>query len=314
MTYMDQYLPFEKPIIELEQRLDELKKISKENNLELSEEVPQLATKIEDLQKNIFHNLTPWQRVQLSRHSLRPHTSDYIEHIFDEFIELHGDRTCADDPAIIGGLARVDGLSLMVIGSEKGRSTKEKVFRNFGMPHPEGYRKAVRLMKLAERFNLPLVTFIDTPGAYPGMGAEERGQSEAIATSIETLVSLNVPTLSYIIGEGGSGGALALGVTDKIIMLEYSIYSVISPEGCAAILWNDQSAAEKAAEAMKITAREIEQLGFLDDVLQEPLGGAHRNPKLTVSILKKNMLRHLSETKFLKERRVEKYRRIGVPL
>ena len=311
---MDQYLPFEKPIIELEKRLDELRKISQENNIELSKEVPQLSVKIGELQKNIFHNLTPWQRVQLSRHSLRPHTSDYIEKIFDDFIELHGDRTFADDPAIIGGLARLDGCPLMVIGTQKGRSTKEKVFRNFGMPHPEGYRKATRLMKLAERFRLPLVTFIDTPGAYPGVSAEERGQSEAIATSIETIASLNVPTLSYIIGEGGIGGALALGVTDKIIMLEYSIYSVISPEGCAAILWNDQSAAEKAAEAMKITAQEIQQLGFLDDVLQEPLGGAHRNPELMTSILKKNMVRHLNETKFSKEKRVEKYRKIGVPL
>ncbi len=314
MTHMDQYLPFEKPIIELEKRLDELKKISQENNLGLSLEVPQLATKIEELQRNVFYNLTPWQRVQLSRHPSRPHTSDYIEQIFDEFIEIHGDRACADDPAIIGGLARCAGTSMMIIGTQKGRSTKEKVFRNFGMPNPEGYRKATRLMRLAERFHLPVVTFIDTPGAYPGIGAEERGQSEAIATAIETMADITVPTLSYIIGEGGSGGALALGVTDKIIMLEFSIYSVISPEGCAAILWNDQSAAENAARAMKITAREIEQLGFLDDVLEEPLGGAHRNSKLMASVVKKNMLRYLNEIKFSKEKRVEKYRKIGVPL
>jgi len=314
MTHMDQYLPFEKPILELEKRLGDLRKISQENNIELSQEVPQLANKIQDLQKNIFYNLTPWQRVQLSRHPLRPHVSDYIEKIFDDFIELHGDRAFSDDSALIGGLGKIEGKSIMLIGTQKGRSTKEKVFRNFGMPHPEGYRKAVRLMKLAERFNLPLITFIDTPGAYPGIGAEERGQSEAIATSIETIASLNVPTLSYIIGEGGSGGALALGVTDKIIMFEYSIYSVISPEGCAAILWNDQGAAENAARAMKITAREIEQLGFLDDVLEEPLGGAHRNPELMAAVLKKNIVQHLNEAGFSREKRLEKYRKIGVPL
>ncbi len=311
----DQYLPFEKPIIELETRLAALKEISDENSSEISKEIPLLQKKILELQKNVFTNLSTWQRVQLSRHPLRPHTSDYLELVFDDFIEFHGDRSFKDDPAIIGGLAKLGDRTLMVIGLQKGRSTKEKVFRNFGMPHPEGYRKALRLMKFAERFQVPLVTFVDTPGAYPGIGAEERGQAHAIASCIETMVSLDIPTLTYIIGEGGSGGALALGVADRIVMLEYSIYSVISPEGCAAILWNDQSAAEKAAEAMRVSAREVAQFGFIDEVLEEPLGGAHRSQKLMAKNLEKNILYHLSQiSNDSRHKRLEKYRKIGVPL
>ncbi|MBI2609505.1 MAG: acetyl-CoA carboxylase carboxyltransferase subunit alpha [Deltaproteobacteria bacterium] len=314
---MDQYLPFEKPIVELETKLKELESLSLENNIELKNEVPLLQAKITALRESIFGNLTTWQRVQLSRHPLRPHASDYIELIFKDFMEMHGDRTFREDPAIIGGPTKLNQQTVMVIGLQKGRSTKEKVFRNFGMPHPEGYRKAIRFMDFAERFDLPLITFIDTPGAYPGLGAEERGQSEAIASCIEKMASLNVPSIAYVIGEGGSGGALSLGVADRIFMLEYSIYSVISPEGCAAILWNDSLLASKAAEAMKVTADEVAKLGFIDDILKEPLGGAHRDVKTMAHIMKESMVKHLNEIKKLdnfKSLRIEKYKKIGVPL
>jgi acetyl-CoA carboxylase carboxyl transferase subunit alpha len=272
------YLDFEQPIAELQAKIDELRNVGSDNAINLDEEIQRLQAKMRQEIKSIFKNLTPWQISQLSRHPLRPYTLDYVESLFDEFHELHGDRAFADDHAIVGGLARFRGRALVFIGQQKGRDTKAKIFRNFGMPRPEGYRKALRLMNMAARFRLPLVTFIDTPGAYPGVGAEERGQSEAIARNLMVLSQLPVPIVCTIIGEGGSGGALAIGVGDRINMLEYSTYSVISPEGCASILWKDAANAEEAATALGITSESLKRLGLVDEVIGEPLGGAHKEP------------------------------------
>jgi acetyl-CoA carboxylase carboxyl transferase subunit alpha len=274
------YLDFEQPIAELQAKIDELRNVGSDNAINLDEEIQRLQAKMRQEIKTIFKNLTPWQISQLSRHPLRPYTLDYIEKIFDEFHELHGDRAFADDHAIVGGLARFRGRALVFIGQQKGRDTKAKIFRNFGMPRPEGYRKALRLMNMAARFRLPLVTFIDTPGAYPGVGAEERGQSEAIARNLQVLSRLPTPIICTIIGEGGSGGALAIAVGDRVNMLEYSTYSVISPEGCASILWKDAANAEEAATQLGITSESLKRLGLVDEVIEEPLGGAHKEPEL----------------------------------
>ena len=274
------YLDFEQPIAELQAKIDELRNVGSDNAINLDEEIQRLQIKMRQEIKTIFNNLTPWQISQLSRHPLRPYTLDYVEKIFDEFHELHGDRAYADDHAIVSGLARLRGRALVFIGQQKGRDTKAKIFRNFGMPRPEGYRKALRLMNMAARFRLPLVTFIDTPGAYPGVGAEERGQSEAIARNLQVLARLPTPIICTIIGEGGSGGALAIGVGDRVNMLEYSTYSVISPEGCASILWKDAANAEEAATALGITSGSLKRLGLVDEVIEEPLGGAHKEPEL----------------------------------
>jgi acetyl-CoA carboxylase carboxyl transferase subunit alpha len=271
------HLDFEQPIAELQAKIDELRNVGSDNAINLDEEIQRLQSKMRQKLTNIFKDLTPWQITQLSRHPLRPYTLDYVDYLFDEFHELHGDRAFADDHAIVGGLARFRGRAIMLIGQQKGRDTKAKVFRNFGMVRPEGYRKALRLMKMAERFRLPLITFIDTPGAYPGVGAEERGQSEAIATNLKYMSRLPVPVICTVIGEGGSGGALAIGVGDRVNMLQYSTYSVISPEGCASILWNDAALAKDAASALGITSDRLLQLGLIDEVIPEPLGGAHKD-------------------------------------
>ena len=272
------YLDFEQPIAELQAKIDELKNVGSDNAMNLDEEIQRLQSKMRTKIKSIFKDLTPWQISQLSRHPLRPYTLDYVERIFDEFHELHGDRSFADDHAIVGGLARFRGRSVVFIGQQKGRDTKAKIFRNFGMPRPEGYRKSMRLMNLAARFRLPLLTFIDTPGAYPGVGAEERGQSEAIARNLQRMSRLPVPIVCTVIGEGGSGGALAIGVGDRVNILEYSTYSVISPEGCASILWKDAANAEEAATALGITSQSLKKLGLVDEIIPEPLGGAHKEP------------------------------------
>ena len=273
------YLDFEQPIAELQAKIDELRNVGSDNALNLDEEIQRLQAKMRQKLTSVFKDLTAWQISQLSRHPLRPYTLDYVDYLFDEFHELHGDRTFADDPAVVGGLARFRDRAVMVIGQQKGRDTKAKVFRNFGMPRPEGYRKALRLMKMAERFRLPVLTFIDTPGAYPGVGAEERGQSEAIATNLKYMARLPVPVICTVIGEGGSGGALAIGVGDRVNMLQYSTYSVISPEGCASILWKDAALKEEAAASLGITSDRLLQLGLVDEVIPEPLGGAHKDPE-----------------------------------
>jgi len=277
------YLEFEQPIAELQAKIDELRNVGSDNAINLDEEIQRLQSKMRQKLTSIFKDLTPWQISQLSRHPLRPYTLDYIDFLFDEFHELHGDRAFADDHAIVGGLASFRGRGIVVIGQQKGRDTKAKVFRNFGMARPEGYRKALRLMKMAERFRLPVITFIDTPGAYPGVGAEERGQSEAIATNLKYMSRLPVPIICTVIGEGGSGGALAIGVGDRVNMLQYSTYSVISPEGCASILWNDAALAKDAASALGITSDRLLQLGLVDEVIPEPLGGAHKDPEVVAS-------------------------------
>ncbi|UCC15614.1 MAG: acetyl-CoA carboxylase carboxyltransferase subunit alpha [Gammaproteobacteria bacterium] len=287
------FLDFERPIAELEAKIDELRFVGDDSVVNLTEEIARLRSKSESLTRSIFSNLSAWQIAQLARHPQRPHTSDYIERIFTNFEELHGDRVYADDPAVIGGLARLEGQPVVVIGHEKGRDTKAKVKHNFGMPKPEGYRKALRLMELAARFRLPVITLIDTPGAYPGVGAEERGQSEAIARNLARMSELRTPVVSAVIGEGGSGGALAIGVADRLVMLQYSIYSVISPEGCASILWKSADRAEDAAEAMGITADRLRQLELVDEVLKEPLGGAHRDIDAMAQVLKNALIAHL---------------------
>jgi len=289
------YLDFEQPIAELQAKIDELRNVGSDNAINLDEEIQRLQGKMRQKIESIFSNLTPWQVSQLSRHPLRPYTLDYIEKIFDEFHELHGDRAFADDHAIVGGLARFRQRPIVFIGQQKGRDTKAKVFRNFGMPRPEGYRKALRLMQMAKRFRLPLVTFIDTPGAYPGVGAEERGQSEAIARNLEVMSRLPVPIVCTIIGEGGSGGALAIGVGDRVNMLEYSTYSVISPEGCASILWKDAGNAEEAATALGITSGRLKSLGLIDEVIPEPLGGAHKAPDEVASRIADCLEKQLNE-------------------
>lgn len=291
------FLDFEQPIAVLEAKIEELRHVEFDNKINISDALEQLEKQSESLTESIFANLSDWQISQLSRHSGRPYTLDYIDLMFTDFHELHGDRAYADDPAIICGLAKLDSEPVVIIGHQKGRDTKEKIYRNFGMPRPEGYRKALRVMKLAERFKLPIICLIDTPGAYPGIDAEERGQSEAIARNLFEMAKLKTPIICTIIGEGGSGGALAIGVGDRLIMLEYSTYSVISPEGCASILWKSAEKSQLAAEAMGITADRIREQGFLDEMVREPLGGAHRNFKTTAENLKEAFLRHLGELK-----------------
>ena len=289
------FLDFEQPIAELEAKIEELRYVGDDSEININEEVARLKAKSESLTKNIFAKLSPWQIARVARHESRPYTQDYLSIIAPDFQELHGDRMYADDPAIIGGVGRIDGHAVMFIGHQKGRDTKERVRRNYGMPKPEGYRKAQRLMRMAEKFSMPVVTFIDTPGAYPGVGAEERGQSEAIAYSLYLMAGLRTPIISVVIGEGGSGGALAIGVGDRLLMLQYSIYSVISPEGCASILWKSAERAEDAAEAMRITATQLNEFDLVDEVLQEPLGGAHRNPKEAAEIIRNALLKNLDE-------------------
>jgi acetyl-CoA carboxylase carboxyl transferase subunit alpha len=272
-----EFLDFEQPIVELEVKIEELRYVGTDADVNLSEEIQRLQAKCKTLTESIFSNLTPWQIAQLARHPRRPYTLDYVQGLITDFQELHGDRAFADDPAIVGGVGRFESQPIVVIGHQKGRDTREKIRRNFGMPRPEGYRKALRLMRMAERFRLPVLTFIDTPGAYPGVGAEERGQSEAIARNLQVMAALKVPVICTVIGEGGSGGALAIGVGDYLAMLEYSIYSVISPEGCASILWRSADKASEAAASMGITAQRSKELKLIDEVISEPLGGAHRN-------------------------------------
>ena len=306
------YLDFEQPIAELQAKIDELKNVGSDNAINLDEEIQRLQAKMRQKIKGIFKDLTPWQVSQLSRHPQRPYTLDYVEKIFDEFHELHGDRAFADDHAIVGGLALFRGRSLMFIGQQKGRDTKAKVFRNFGMSRPEGYRKALRLMNMAARFRLPLITFIDTPGAYPGVGAEERGQSEAIAKSLQVMSRLPVPIVCTIIGEGGSGGALAIGIGDRVNILEYSTYSVISPEGCASILWKDAANAEEAATALGITSTRLKSLGLVDQVIPEPLGGAHKEPDVVAQHIGDCLEKQLDELENLTTDQLleERYKRL----
>ncbi len=306
------YLDFEQPVADLEAKIEELKRVGFDNEINISEEIARLEEKSRKLTESIFSSLSAWQISQLSRHPLRPYTLDYIDLIFTDFHELHGDRTFADDPAIVGGLARLEGRPVMVIGQQKGRDTKEKIHRNFGMPRPEGYRKAMRLMQMAERFRLPVLTFIDTPGAYPGIDAEERGQSEAIARNLFVMAQLKTPIICTVIGEGGSGGALAIGVGDRLLMLEYSTYSVISPEGCASILWKSADKAELAAEAMGITSDRLEELGLIDEIIPEPLGGAHRDKRKAAANIKEALLKHLDqlEKRPLQKLMDERYQRL----
>ncbi|RNC67379.1 MAG: acetyl-CoA carboxylase carboxyltransferase subunit alpha [Desulfuromonadales bacterium] len=308
-------LEFEKPVVELEKKIMEIAEIAGDN-AELSGQVRKLEDKVETMREVIFANLSRSQTVQVARHIDRPFTLDYLNTIFTDFVELHGDRLFGDDHAIVGGPARFDGEPVMVIGHQKGRDTKEKVYRNFGMPNPEGYRKALRLMEMAERFRLPIVTFVDTPGAFPGIGAEERGQAEAIARNLREMAALTVPIVVVITGEGGSGGALAIAVGDRVLMLEYSIYAVISPEGCAAILWSDGTKGAQAAEALKLTAKDLKELDVIDEIVREPLGGAHRDHQAMAKNLHDAIARHLKELKELPpdqlvEERYQKFRKMS---
>lgn len=304
------YMEFEKPIAELEKKIEELRALGAGD---LSTEIDALESKVEEKRQEIFNNLTRWQKAQVARHINRPFTLDYIKYLFTDFNELHGDRNFGDDHAIVGGLARFDGQPVMVVGHQKGRDTKEKVFRNFGMPNPEGYRKALRLFQMAEQFNLPIITFVDTPGAYPGIGAEERGQAEAIARNLREMASLTVPIIVCITGEGGSGGALAIAVGNRVLMLEHSVYAVISPEGCAAILWSDGTKGQQAAEALKPAAQDIIELGVIDEIIHEPVGGAHRDHEATAQAMGSAIRQHLAELKAmtpeqLVEDRYQKFR------
>lgn len=311
------YLDFEKPLIELEREIEHLKRLSKEKQIHSDGQIRNLEEKLHRLQREMFSNLTPWQVIQLARHIDRPKLSHYIQFMFQNFIELHGDRNYGDDPAIMGGISKFNGRSIVLIGHQKGADAKEMVYRNFGMAHPEGYRKALRLMKMAETFKKPIITMIDTQGAFPGVGAEERGQAEAIARNLKVMMTLRTPVIAIVIGEGGSGGALAIGVGDRILMLEYSIYSVISPEGCAAILWKDgEKGKVVAAESLKLTANDLSRLGVIDEIVKEPLGGAHRDPEQMVQSLKEVVERHLRETEnteieTLLTKRYEKFRKMG---
>ncbi len=311
------FLDFEQPIAELEAKIDELRYVGNDNELNINDEIARLQSKSRELTQSIFSNLTAWQISQLSRHPQRPYTLDYIERVFSDFEELHGDRTFADDKAIVGGLARLDGMPVMIIGHQKGRDTKEKIARNFGMPRPEGYRKALRLMKLAETFKLPLLTFIDTPGAYPGVDAEERGQSEAIARNLFEMMRLKTPIICTVIGEGGSGGALAIGVGDRVNMLQYGTYSVISPEGCASILWKSAEKAPEAAEAMGLTAHRLLELGLIEHIVPEPLGGAHRDYEAMAQHLRQSLRENLQILREqplheLLENRYQRFMRFGI--
>lgn len=310
------FLDFESSISELDKKVDELRFVQDDSAVDISEEISRLEAKSQGLIKDVYSKLTPWQIAQVARHPQRPYTLDYIQHIFSDFEELHGDRTFSDDPAIVGGVARFNGQSCVVIGHQKGRDTKEKIYRNFGMPRPEGYRKALRLMRLAEKFRLPVFTFVDTPGAYPGIDAEERGQSEAIGRNLYVMAELNVPLISTIIGEGGSGGALAIAVGDAMLMMQHSTYSVISPEGCASILWKSAAKAGEAAEIMGITAARLKSLGLVDRIVSEPLGGAHRDHRQAAQNLRRALqesLRAVSELSAaeLIERRLERVMSYG---
>ncbi|MCK5739344.1 acetyl-CoA carboxylase carboxyltransferase subunit alpha [bacterium] len=309
-------LEFEKPIYELENKIQELKNYSALENIEVSDEIHRLEQKVEKLKNEIFSRLTRMQRVQVAKHPKRPYTLDYISRIVTEWIELHGDRAFRDDPAIVSGIGRIEGHSVVIIGHQKGRDTKQKLYRNFGMPHPEGYRKALRLMKFAAKFNKPIITIIDTPGAYPGLGAEERGQAEAIARNLFEMSRLPVPVICVVIGEGASGGALGIGVGDRILMMENTWYSVISPEGCAAILWRDATKADLAAEAMRIVPEDLREMDIVDEIISEPLGGAHRDYDSSAENLKRAILKHVIELSQLDpeeliEQRLEKFSRIG---
>ncbi len=316
---MDQLtlLPFEKPLRELEIQLSQLRELSATNNVDMSDEISAIESKLQGTLREIYSNLTPWQKVQIARHPKRPYALDYIGAVFEDFQELHGDRRFKDDRAIVGGTAFLDGKPVMVIGQQKGRNTRENLLRNFGSPNPEGYRKALRLMEMAQKFRLPIITLIDTPGAYPGIGAEERHVAEAIAVNIREMSLLEVPIVTVILGEGGSGGALGMGLSDRVLIFENAYYSVISPEGCAAILWKDRAKAADAAEALKLDARELLQYGIVDEVLQEPLGGNHRQPEKAFESLKQGVQKHLKDlqklsTSSLIEKRYEKYRKMGV--
>ncbi|MCA6217446.1 acetyl-CoA carboxylase carboxyltransferase subunit alpha [Ideonella sp. B7] len=310
------FLDFEQPIAELESKIEELRYVQNESAVDISEEIDRLDKKSLQLTKDIYTQLSPWQVTQIARHPQRPYTLDYVNEIFTDFQELHGDRAFADDQSIVGGLARFNGQACMVVGQQKGRDTKERAARNFGMPRPEGYRKALRLMKLAEKFGLPVFTFVDTPGAYPGIGAEERGQSEAIGRNIFEMAQLEVPIITTIIGEGGSGGALAISVADQVLMLQFSVYSVISPEGCASILWKTAERASDAAEALGITAHRLKALGLIDKIVNEPVGGAHRDPKHMATSVKRALvdaLRQVSDLSVpdLLARRYERLKSYG---
>jgi len=306
------YLDFEQPIAELEAKIEELRYVGDDTEINIGDEISKLEEKSRSLTKNIFSKLDSWQTSKLARHPMRPYTLDYIDRIFTDFQQLHGDRAFSDDAALVGGLARLDGMPVMVIGHQKGRDTKENIRRNFGMPRPEGYRKALRLMKMAERFRIPVITFIDTPGAYPGIGAEERNQSEAIARNLFEMADLQTPVLCTVIGEGGSGGALAIGVGDRVMMLEYSTYSVISPEGCASILWKSADKASVAAEAMGITAKKLKEAGLIDQIIREPLGSAHRDVDETARNIKQALIDSLEkfETMGMEKLLEERYKRL----
>jgi acetyl-CoA carboxylase carboxyl transferase subunit alpha len=312
-----QYLDFEKPVLDLEKRIQDMKDFASGESLELSREIQLLEKRKDRLLQDIYSKLTRWQRVQLARHPLRPHSLDYINLISTDFVELHGDRGFADDKAVVAGFGKIDGRAVMFIGQQKGRDTKQKLYRNFGMMHPEGYRKALRLMQLASRSGKPIIILVDTPGAFPGIGAEERGQAEAIARNLREMFRLKVPITINIVGEGASGGALGIGIGDRVLMLENSWYSVISPEGCSAILWRDSSKAPLAAEALKLSSFDLKELKVIDRIVPEPVGGAHRNPKEAADILKKEIIKDLDElsklgTEELLQKRIEKFRRMGV--
>ncbi len=312
-----QVLDFERPIVELEKKISDMKDFAAGANLQLDDEIASLQQKVDKMREDIFSGLSRWQKVLLARHPRRPYTLDYISLIASDFIELHGDRGFADDKAVVGGFARIEGKPVLILGQQKGRDTKQKLYRNFGMMHPEGYRKALRLFKLAEKYKKPIVILIDTPGAYPGIGAEERGQAEAIARNLREMASLQVPIIITVIGEGASGGALGIGIGDKIFMLEYSWYSVISPEGCAAILWRDNAYAPDAAEALRLTAPDLMELNLIDKIIPEPPGGAHNNHKTAALAVKAEILTALAEletlpTEVLLQKRLQKFRRMGV--
>jgi len=309
-------LDFERPILELERKINELKSLALDGSIDLEEEIKTLEARLEKLKKEVFEALTPWQRVQIARHPKRPYMMDYINMTMVDFVEIHGDRMFSDDKAMIGGFAKIDGEKVLVIGHQKGRDTKENIIRSFGSAHPEGYRKAIRLMELANKFDIPIVAFIDTPGAYPGIGAEERGQANSIAYNLREMIFLNVPIVAIVIGEGGSGGALGIGVGDRVYVMENAYYSVISPEGCAAILWKDRLKAPEAAEVLKLTAKDLLGLGLIDEEIPEPLGGAHRDPEKAAQAIKKVIKKALKELKSIPKEellklRYEKFRKMG---
>jgi acetyl-CoA carboxylase carboxyl transferase subunit alpha len=312
----ERILDFEKPIVELERKIIEMKAYAENENVELADEIGRLENRLQKLMNETYSKLTRWQRYQLAKHQERPYTLDYIDRLFSDFVELHGDRLFGDDPALVAGLASLDGNPVMVMGQQKGRTTKEKLYRNFGMMNPEGYRKAIRLMKMAVKFNRPVIVFVDTPGAYPGLGAEERGQGEAIARNLFEMTRLTVPIVVVIIGEGASGGALGIGLGDRILMMENAWYSVISPEGCAAILWRDSGKASQAAEVLKLAAPDLLELKVIDEIIPEPLGGAHRNVDEAAKIIKERIVKHLGELsviprEMLIDKRIEKYGKMG---